>query len=328
MISFEKLVARNVVVFISRELDLAGSKMTVNRFLGIAIVGGLLILILTSYTLFFMKFNIGIDALAGIAIAILYEVMLYMLLEFNIEKRKTFVETILPDYLEIVAANVRSGISLDKAMILAARPEFKFFSDDVKLVNKQLYAGSTLQSTLLSLAERYRSFQLKHTVRMLNEAIQYGGGMTDLLNQVAKDIRNQQMVQKEISGQMFMYTIFIAFAAIIGAPTLYALTTKMMTVTDTVWAGILAQNPGGLPTTGVSFLRPSPPKITIGMYEDFALTAVILITAFGSFIVSAISTGSIIRGLRYLPIFILVGLGIFYVVGAVIGSMFASISGV
>ncbi|MGC8699428.1 MAG: type II secretion system F family protein [Candidatus Micrarchaeia archaeon] len=328
MISFEKLVARNVVVFISRELDLAGSKMTVNRFLGIAIVGGLLILILTSYTLFFMKFNIGIDALAGIFIAILYEVMLYMLLEFNIEKRKTFVETILPDYLEIVAANVRSGISLDKAMILAARPEFKFFSDDVKLVNKQLYAGSTLQSTLLSLAERYRSFQLKHTVRMLNEAIQYGGGMTDLLNQVAKDIRNQQMVQKEISGQMFMYTIFIAFAAIIGAPTLYALTTKMMTITDTVWAGILAQNPGGLPTTGVSFLRPSPPKITIGMYEDFALTAVILITAFGSFIVSAISTGSIIRGLRYLPIFILVGLGIFYVVGAVIGSMFASISGV
>ncbi len=152
--------------------------------------------------------------------------------------------------------------------------------------------------------------------------------MTDLLNQVAKDIRNQQMIQKEISGQMFMYTIFIAFAAIIGAPTLYALTTKMMTITDTVWAGILAQNPGGLPTTGVSFLRPSPPKITIGMYEDFALTAVILITAFGSFIVSAISTGSIIRGLRYLPIFILVGLGIFYIVGAVIGSMFASISGV
>jgi len=64
------------------------------------------------------------------------------------------------------------------------------------------------------------------------------------------------------------------------------------------------------------------------MYESFALTAVILITGFGSFIVSAISTGSIIRGLRYLPIFILVGLGVFYVVGAVIGTMFASISGV
>ena len=328
MISFEKLVARNVVVFVSRELDLAGSKMTVNRFLGIAIVGGILILTIVSYSLFFLKFNARIAALAGIGSAIMYEIILYMLLEFNIEKRKSFVESILPDYLEIVAANVRSGISLDKAMVLAARPEFKYFSEDVKLVNKQLYAGSTLQSMLNSLADKYRSLQLKHTVRMLIEAIQYGGGMTDLLNQVAKDIRNQQMIQKEISGQLFMYTIFIAFAAIMGAPTLYALTTKMMTITDTVWAGILAQNPGGLPTTGVSFLRPSPPKITIGMYQDFALTAVILISGFGAFIVSAISTGSVIKGLRYLPIFIVVGLGVFYVVGAVIGSMFASISGI
>ncbi|MGC8888496.1 MAG: type II secretion system F family protein [Candidatus Micrarchaeia archaeon] len=327
MISFEKLVARNVVVAISKELDLAGSKMTVNKFLGIAIVGGFLVLIILSYSLFFLKFHFGIAALAGVGGAILYEIVLYMLLEFNIEKRKSFVESILPDYLELVAANVRSGISLDKAMVLAARPEFKYFSDDVKLVNKQLYAGSTLQNALMNLANRYRSLQLKHTIRMLTEAIQYGGGMTDLLHQVAKDIRNQQIIQKEISGQLFMYTIFIAFAAIIGAPTLYALTTKMMTVTDTVWAGILAQNPGGLPTTGVSFLRPSPPKITISMYEDFALTAVILITGFGAFIVSAISTGSVIKGIRYLPIFILVGLGVFYIVGAVIGSMFASISG-
>ncbi len=163
---------------------------------------------------------------------------------------------------------------------------------------------------------------------MLVEAIQYGGGMTDLLNQVAKDIRNQQMIQKEISGQLFMYTIFIAFAAIVGAPTLYALTTQMMTITDTVWAGILKQNPGGLPTAGVSFLRPSPPKITIGMYHDFALSAVFLITGFGAFIVSAISTGSIIKGLRYLPVFLVVGLIVFYIVGIVIAGMFNSISGV
>jgi archaellum biogenesis protein FlaJ (TadC family) len=198
----------------------------------------------------------------------------------------------------------------------------------VKLVNKELYAGETLQNALVLLSNRYRSLQLKHTIRMLVEAIQYGGGMTDLLNQIAKDIRNQQMVQKEISGQLFMYTIFIAFAAIVGAPVLYALTTQMMTITDTVWAGILKQNPGGLPTAGVSFLRPSPPKITIGMYHDFALSAVFLITAFGAFIVSAISTGSIIKGLRYLPIFLVVGLLVFYIVGIVIAGMFNSISGV
>jgi hypothetical protein len=223
---------------------------------------------------------------------------------------------------------VRSGIALDKAMVLAARPEFGYFSEDLKAMNRELYGGVTLQEALTGLGKQYRSLQLQHTIRMMNEGMQYGGGMTDLLNQIGKDIRNQQMVQKEISGQLFMYTIFIAFAALIGAPVLYALTSQMITVTDTVWAGILKQNPGGLPTTGVSFLKPSPPKITIEDYHNFAIASVILITGFGAFIVAAISTGSALRGLRYLPIFLIVGLGIYFVVSSAIGSIFSGISSV
>ena len=223
---------------------------------------------------------------------------------------------------------MRSGIALDKAMVLAARPEFGYFSEDVKEMNKELYVGVTLQAAMSTLGRRYRSLQLQHTIRMMNEGIQYGGGMTDLLNQIAKDLRNQHMVQKEISGQLFMYTIFIAFAALIGAPALYALTSQMITVTNTVWAGILKQNGGGLPTVGVSFLRPSPPKITIAAYYNFSLAAVILITGFGAFIVSAISTGSVVKGIRYLPIFLAVGLLVFFVVSSLIGGIFGTISGV
>ena len=110
----------------------------------------------------------------------------------------------------------------------------------------------------MSLSKAYRSTQLQHTVRLMIEGIQYGGGMTDLLNQLSKDMRNQAMVGKEISGQLFMYTIFIAFATLIGTPVLYALTSQMITMTNSVWAGILRQNPGGLPTEGVTFLKPSP----------------------------------------------------------------------
>ncbi len=314
MVSFEKLVSRNVAVFISRELDLAGEKRTVSSAIRIAIYGGIGLLILLSFSMVLIwKFNPGLAALAGISAMIFYEILLYVYLEFKIDGRKSFVDEILPDYLQITAANVRSGISIDKAMIFSARPEFKYFSDDIKLVSKNLYAGETLQNSLTQLGERYRSLQLKHTIRMMIEAIQYGGGMTDLLNQVAKDLRNQQIIQKEISGQLFMYTIFIAFAALVGAPVLYALTTQMITITDTVWAGILKQNPGGLPTAGVSFLKPSPPKISINDYHNFALTAIILITGFGAFITSAISNGSLIKGLRYMPIFLVIGIMIYLV---------------
>lgn len=328
MAVFEKLVSRSIVVFLSNELDLAGAKMSVERFLSIAIIGGFALFIALSFLLTVSyKINPGIAVIAGFTAQTFFELLLYLYLELKIEQRKNFIESILPDYLQLASANVRSGISLDKAMLFAARPEFLYFSDDVKLMSRSLYAGETLQNALIMLSKRYRSLQLKHTVRMLNEAIQYGGGMTDLLNRVAKDIRAQQLIQKEISGQLFMYTIFIAFAALVGAPVLYALTNEMMSVTITIWAGILRQNPGGLPTAGISFLRPSPPQIKIWQYTDFSITAIVLITGFGSFIVSTISTGSALRGIRYLPVFILLGLAIFYLVSTAIGGVFSNISG-
>ncbi len=327
-IEYERLISRSVANLLSREIELAGVKVDINKFLQILILGGLGLFIVIPFALVLLAgFNTGIAALAGIVSAAVFEVVVYAFLEFRIEQRRTFVEEILPDYLQLTAANVRSGIALDKAMALAARPEFGFFSEDIKAMNKDLYGGMTLQQSMQSLGKRYRSLQLQHTIRMMVEGIQYGGGMTDLLNQIAKDIRSQHMVQREISGQLFMYTIFIAFAALIGAPVLYALTSQMIGVTDTVWAGILKQNPGGLPTAGISFLRPSPPKITIAAYHNFALASVILICGFGAFIVSAISTGSVLKGLRYLPAFLLVGLGVFFVVSALIGGIFTSISG-
>ncbi len=325
-IEIERLMSRNFSNFLNSELMLAGMKMTLEKLIQIGFVGGIATLVLTPIVLVLLfGLSIPISLGIGIAAAAIFEVSIYAAMEFRIEQRKDFIETLLPDYLQLAAANVRSGIAIDKAMILAARPEFGYFSDDVKEMNKELYSGVTLQAALTNLGKRYRSLQLSHTVRMMVEGIQYGGGMTDLLNQISKDIRNQQMVQKEISGQLFMYTIFIAFACLLGAPVLYALTSQMIGVTDTVWAGILKQNPGGLPTVGVSFLRPTPPQITIDAYHDFAIAAVVMITGFGAFIVSAISTGSVIRGIRYVPIFIIIGLGIFFLVSSAIGSEFGSI---
>lgn len=325
-INFERLVSRGVAKFLSDELDLSGVKMSVNDFLQIAILGGFALFIVVSFFVaLYLKFNIGLGILGGLAAGAIFLVSLYAYLEYNIDRRKNFVENILPDYIQLTAANMRSGISLDKAMIMAARPEFKYFSEDIELMDKQVYSGETMQNALIRLGGKYRSRQLEHMMRMINESIRYGGSMNDLLKQMAKDLRNQAIIQKEISGQLFLYTIFITFAVLIGAPSLYALTNKMISVTDTVWAGILKTNPNGLPTTGVAFIRPSPPKITTQQYYTFSIVAVLMITSLGALIVSAISNGSVLRGVKYLPAFIIVGLLVFYIVSTVIATVFSSV---
>ena len=327
-INFERLVSRGVARFLSNELDLAGIKMSVNRLLEIGIIGGLSILVLTSFVMsLYLKIEVGLSIAGGIIAAAVFGAVVYSILEYNIDKRKTFVESVLPDYIQLTAANMRSGISLDKAMISAARPEFKYFSEDVGLMDKQIYAGETMQNALIHLGNRYRSRQLKHMMHMMNESLRYGGSMNDLLKQVAKDLRSQAIIQKEISGQLFLYTIFITFAVLIGAPSLYALTNRMIGVTNTVWAGILKSNPNGLPATGVAFIRPSPPKITSQQYYTFSIIAVLMITGLGALIVSTISNGSPLRGIKYIPLFIIVGIAIFYIVSTVISTFFSSVGG-
>ena len=324
-IKFERLVSRNVGRALSKELDLSGIKMSVEKLLRLMIVGSISLFIAVAFVLYVVKFNVLIDAVGGIGSGTVFIVVVYMYLEFKIDARKTKVEEMLPDYLQIASANLRSGIALDRAMLLAARPEFSFLSEDVKEMNRRIFGGENFDTALRELASRYRSYQLSHAIRMILESLRYGGAMADLIEQIAKDMRAQQMTQKEVAGQLFMYSIFIAFAGLIAAPVLYGLTSQMINVTDAVWNGILAQNPNGLPSTGVSFLKPSKPQITPQEYHNFAYAAIIVITGFASLIMAAISSGSTIKGLRFLPIFIIIGILIFIVAQYVIAGIFAGI---
>lgn len=326
-IKFERLVSRNVGRALSREMDLAGVKMSVEQLLKILIIASVAMLVIASFIVYVITSNALYAAIAGLGSGAVVPVIAYMVMEYQIDARKTKLEEMLPDYLQITSANLRSGIALDRAMLLAARPEFGFLTEDVKEMNRRIFGGENFDTSLREFAAKYRSYQLTHAVRMILESLRYGGAMADLLEQISKDIRSQQLTQKEVAGQLFMYSIFIAFAGLIAAPVLYGLTAQMIIVTDQVWKGILTQNPGGLPSTGISFLKPSPPQITPAEYHDFSLAAIVVITGFAALIMSAISSGSIIKGMKYLPVFIIIGILIFIVVQSVIASVFAGIGG-
>ncbi len=328
-IRFERLVSRRAIIYLSKQLDLAGMKTNIEKLMSVMIIFGVVILVTVAAVLtIILKLNAVLGVAAGIIGWAVLVAAIYMVIEYKVDGRKTKLENMLPDYFQLASANLRSGIALDRALLLAAKPEFSFFSEDIQDMSRKLFSGETMDAALTELSGKYKSVQLQHSIRMMIESLRYGGAMADLLDQISRDQRAQQIAQKEIAGQMLMYSIFIAFAGLVAAPVLYGLTSQMILVTDTVWKGILAQNPGGLPTTGISFLKPSPPKITPAQYHDFSLIAIIAITGFASLIMSSISSGSAIKGLRWLPLFVLGGLGIYFVVGAMIGTVFSSIGGI
>jgi flagellar protein FlaJ len=328
MVRFEMLVSRGVARKVSHELDLAGMKVTVENLLRLAIMGFFGLFVMMIFVgIIVLKLYAPIAGIAGLVAGTIFIALIYMFLEYRIESRKTQLEDMLPDFFQIASANLRSGIALDRALLLSARPEFGFLSDEIKDMNKRIYSGENFESALRELSNRYRSNEMDHAVRMMIEALRFGGAMADLIEQIAKNMRNNQIVQKEISGQLFMYSIFIAFAALIAAPLLYGLTSQMIVVTDTIWKGILTENPAGIPNMGMSFLKPSAPKITPNTYYEFSLVSIIVITGFASLIMSSISSGSVVKGIKFLPIFILIGVGLFLMMQHVIAGLFSSIAG-
>jgi len=309
---------------------MSGTRISVNSLISIMLFSGILATLSIVLILFFALHYSALLILIGTGIAGLFSSIpiVYLVLEYKIDKRKSFVEALLPDYLQIVSANLRSGISLDRAMLLSLRPEFQYFNEDIKELSKKVNAGESFENGLREVSNNYKSSQFKQSVRMIIESLKFGGATADLLDQISKDLRNQQMVQKEVSGQLFMYSIFVVFAGLIAAPALFGLTGEMINVVSKIWVGILQSNPAGFSSVGLSLLKPSPPKITPSEYHNFSLAAIIVITGFASVIMSAISSGSVIKGIKYTPLFILIGIGIFLGVGHIIAGIFTGIGGI
>lgn len=324
----ERLISRKLARSIARELDLAGIKMTVSQITTIGLLGGLGALIATTVVLFKLKYSILIYATGGIVAAVALIFVLYFLIEYQIDRRRTQMEEILPDFLQVLSASMRGGAALDRALLMSARPEFNIFAEDIKDLSKSVYSGETMENALINLTLKYRSDQLRHAIRIVLEAMRYGSPMADITESISKDLKTQQIIQKEVGSQVFMYALFIAFAGIVAAPVLFGLTANMIGVTDEVWKSILATNPGGLPSTGIALLRPSPPQITVSEYQTFSIIATALITGFAGIIMSTILSGSAIKGLRYAPLFIIIGIGIFLLVQSLIGSIFANLSAI
>ena len=325
-LKLERFIPIKFAKFISNEIDMAGMNIAVNQILIYGIVGG--IATFAAIFIFFFiisHFNLyAVFALSFLGL-IMFNVFIYVFIEYKIDKRKTFLESFFPDFLQIVSANLRSGISLDRAMLLSLRPEFLYFNDDINNLSRKVYAGETFENGLKEVSERYRSNQLKQSFRMIIQALRYGGATADLLDQISKDLRSQGIVQKEIAGQLYMYSIFVAFAGLIAAPALFGLTGQMIGMISRIWTGILQSNPQGFGSIGLSILKPSPPKITTTQYYYFSLIVIIVITGFASLIMSAITSGTVVKGFKYTPVFILIGLGIYFIVSHVIVGIFAGL---
>jgi len=283
----------------------------------------------------FCNYSFAISAVLGFVVSFALNINLFLLwpvfsivffalfhgfLILAVDKRTKFVEMILPDALQIVAANVRSGFIPSRALLLSARKEFGPLSEAIKNVGKEMLTGKSLQDSLDELTKTIKSDVLERTIILLKKGTMAGGQLVSLFEETAKDMRRREMIRKEVKANILMYAIFIAFAGCVGAPVLYGLSSHLVATIGTM--GDVAYIPedytGGLPLINFGI------DISPDFLMWFSVAAILITTVFGGLLIGIIGTGKEKTGIKYVPILVTTSLIIFYITRIAVGTMFAT----
>jgi flagellar protein FlaJ len=262
----------------------------------------------------------GMQAAAVFLSVFIFIASLYGLLVVTAAQRISLVEDILPDFLSIMASNIRSGMTYDRALLLSSRKEFGPLGREIDRTAKEALAGKPMTEALMGMSDRIRSETFSKTVRLIVEGIKSGGNLADLLENTASDIRRFGAIRKEVSATVLVYQLFMLAAAAIGAPMLYAVTTLLVQTTSQLRGkmDVSADVASNLP-----FFSQSA-QISSESVFLYSIAALAITGVFGSLAAGVVSKGKESDGYPYVPIVMVAAYCIFFVGRAIMESVFAA----
>src|SRR3989338_4686616 len=286
----------------------SGIKIDVHKFIGFVIALSFLSSVAAAFFLgylfevsFWVTFFLGFFGM---------QVLAYFLLLIRADSKARFVESILPDVLHLMSSNLRAGLTTDKALLLAARPEFGPFQDEINQVGKEITMGKEISEALAEISKKIKSERLKKTIALIVSGLRSGGELSALLEQTAKNLRQERMVDSMIRANVMMYVIFIFTAVCFGAPMLFGLSSFLVEVMTESLGAI------EIPKTAAAQMPISFSDISIdpSFVVFFSCFFLISSSILGALILGLISKGKEREGIKFMPILIVLSLLVFFLV--------------
>ncbi len=248
-----------------------------------------------------------------VALSVLAHIATYAYLVLGASSRAAKVDEVLPDFLSLVASNIRAGLTPDRALIVSARSEFGPLAKAVNAAAKSSVTGMPMDQVMMSISERIRSNALDNTIKLIVEGLHSGGNMSELLEKTAYDLRKFRSVRQEISAIIMNYVMFIVAAITFGAPLLYGISTFLV--------DIMMKIKGKIGSGGESFSAMGNMNIFKGKLAFtsdgvtlFAALSITVTVLFGCMAIGVMSTGRRVDGLKYFPFLLAAALGILFAV--------------
>ncbi|MCS7134631.1 MAG: type II secretion system F family protein [Candidatus Pacearchaeota archaeon] len=239
----------------------------------------------------------------------------YLILNLKAEGRAKQVEASLPDALQLMATNLRAGLTTDKALLVSAREEFGVLNEEFKRVAKEVATGTDITESLAEMTKRIKSALVERTIQLIIFGITSGGELASLLEESAASLRQQYITRKQVYTSVLMYTIFIIIAVAFVAPLLFGLSSVLTETMQTTLAEI--ETPPEEVTAQLP-LTVFPIKIDISLLKIFCIILLIVTSLFSSLVLGLITKGEEKEGLKYIPILTTCSLITFFTVRIII----------
>lgn len=246
-------------------------------------------------------------------------VYLYFDLTIKIFKRTKEIETILPEYLQVVSSNLKGGLSFEKSLWNAINPEFSIVAKEITIVSKKVLTGNDLTEALLEFTEKYDSPLLKRSFGLIIGEVEGGGQIAFIVDKVIEDLRKTRILKEEMAASTLTYMIFIGAIVILIAPGLFALSFHLLTIMNGFSSKMSTNAIQGMP------INLGAGSLNIVDYRTFSVLCILLIALFSSILISIIQTGDVRGGLKYIPAFMLSSTFFYFLFVIALGALFGGI---
>lgn len=327
------IVPKRFAARISESLGYIGSNVDERKFVGFLVAFGFLFSISMAVLLMLVTKLHFLLGFLGTFIVVVGGITLW--LNMMAESKGQQIENALPDALQLISSNVKSGLTTERALFVSARPEFGPLETELKQASREILAGESIENALIGMGKRVKSLTFNRTLWLIAKGIQSGGQIADLLVQLSDDLREQKAVEEESKAETSLYILLILVSAAFGAPVLFGVSSFIVQILTAQLSGLpsidasMIQNAPGNVQRVTSFI-PSGTReavLTPEFVVFFSIVSMFFTAVFAAMTMGVINSGKEKNGIKYFPILLIISLLLFYAIRIVLVGVFGDLVG-
>lgn len=260
-----------------------------------------------------------------IFLSILITIFIYFYFKgiFDVSSRIKKIESVFPDFLQLMSSNLRAGMTIDKAILLSSRPEFAPLDEEILKTGKDLATSKNIERALLDLSKRIGSNKIHKTILLVISGIKAGGDLAILLEETSVSMREREFIEKKAYSNVLMYVIFIFLIVSIFAPALFSLSNVLVEVLTKILSNV--PETGGAGSVSLPFATLSKVAISTKFTYYFSIVFIITIDLLASLILGLVSKGEEREGIKYFPVILVLSLAVFFLAKIFISNFMAGL---